>query len=80
MENTNQPQIDPKDLKEGYVPFIVHKGPHRILMYMELGMPLFAGYDAALDIAMHVRDVYRAQVQKALEEQNAAVAGTAKTE
>jgi hypothetical protein len=37
-------------------------------------MPLFAAYDAALDIAMHIRDVYRNQVEKALQEQNKAQA------
>jgi hypothetical protein len=67
-------QLDPKDQKEGYVPFIVHKGAHRILMYIQEGMPLFAGYDAALDIAVHLREVYRTQVQKALDEQNKAAA------
>ncbi len=81
MENLNpheasQPsnQFDPKDQKEGYVPFIVYKGTHRILMYIQEGMPLFAGYDAALDIAMHIRDIYRTQVQKAMDEQNKAAA------
>ena len=75
MESTNT-QIDPKDLKEGYVPFIVQKGTQRILMYIETGMPLFAAYDAALDIAVHIRDVYRTQVQKALDEQDKSATDT----
>lgn len=69
-ENSQQaPQIDPQDQKEGYVPFIVHKGNHRILMYVQEGMPIFAAFDAALDITVHIREVYRAQVNKAIAEQ-----------
>lgn len=75
MENKPQEgalQLDPKDQKEGYVPFIVNKGTHRILMYIQEGMPLFAAYDAALDITVHIREVYRAHVQKAINDQQQA--------
>jgi hypothetical protein len=76
-QNLQLTQMDPKDVKEGYVPFIVQKGNHRILMYIELGMPLFAAYDAALDIAVHIRDLYRQQIEKAIAEQNEAAKQTA---
>ena len=70
MQDQNQTsQIDPQDQKDGYVPFIVSKGNHRILMYIQEGTPLYAAYDAALDITVHIREVYRQQVQKAMEEQ-----------
>jgi len=72
QRNDGVNQMDPKDIKEGYVPFIVHKGTHRICMYIQEGMPLFAAYDAAFDIAVHIRGIYREQVERALAEQNEA--------
>lgn len=70
MQDQNQAaQIDQADQKDGYVPFIVNKGNHRILVYIQEGTPLFAAYDAALDITVHIREVYRQQVQRAMEEQ-----------
>lgn len=79
MENQNF-KIDQKDEKDGYVPFIVYKGNHRILMYIEVGMPLFSAYDAAFDITVHIRNVYKQQVEKALAEQNNPVAESVKSE
>lgn len=68
MQDQQAGQMDPKDMKDGYVPFIVHKGEHKILVYIQEGMPLYAAFDGALDIAVHIREIYREQVQKALNE------------
>ncbi len=54
-----------KDLeKEGYAYLVVEKDGKKFIVYIEKNMPLNVAFDAALDVSIHLREVYKKQIEK----------------
>ncbi|MDX1532862.1 MAG: hypothetical protein R3230_01495 [Nitrosopumilaceae archaeon] len=72
MEDIKKEEISHEEYKslkkEGYAHLVVTKNDKKMLVYIQKDMPLNVAFDAAFDVSVHLREVYKDQLKKAMEE------------